>query len=341
MGAYITEYSKHKGGINKYIEENHPKRIKFRSYRSKWNSLDIKNKNTVLLFLLLETVSICNLKCPMCIHSVGRKHIDNMSNDMFNLILDAIREMQVPSVCVNCTNEPLLDKDIISRINKIAALDCVVDIFMNTNGTLLTKKKSEELLNSGLTRLLIGFDGFSKEVYEQIRVGAKYREVISNILKLVELKKKMNKPLPIVRISLVRLAANEKEIGKWLKFWKNKVDQVCIQEYVTPVLDNSRDYLIAASNLRKNFSKEAEICPEPFQRAVITGNGDVLPCCSHQSTAMPIGNIRNEDLKGIWYGRRASDLREFFIRKKWHKHPICAKCIDISSGLYTEKAILK
>lgn len=339
MGSYITDYSRHEGGINRFIEDNHSWKEGFRKYRKRWDSIDTKSSKASLLFILLETISSCNLKCPMCIRSLGRENTDKMDDELFDLILENIKEIQVPSVCVNCNNEPLLDKDITNKINRISELDCVVDIFMNTNATLLTPEKSKEILNSNLTRLLIGFDAFTPQTYEKIRVGAKYHKVLGNILGFLELKKKMNKIFPILRISLVRLASNENEIDEWIDFWKDKVDQISIQEYATPVLDNSKDFLVARSNLRKQIKETGRTCIDPFQRAVIIGNGDVLPCCAHFSTKMPIGNIKNKKLKDIWNGQKASKLRETFEKGKWQEHPICAKCLSISSGLSIHSAL--
>ena len=98
--------------------------------------------------------------------------------------------MAIPSVGMNQTNEPLLDKKMFERLDKICSLDSVVDIMMNTNGTLLNAENSLNILDSGLTKLLIGFDAFTKETYEKVRRGACYEQVMQNILTFLELKKR-------------------------------------------------------------------------------------------------------------------------------------------------------
>ena len=184
MGAVVASYSKH-GDIDSFIAANHAKKKQYREYRNAW-----KSNKCSLLFLLIETTSHCNLKCPMCIHSIGYDKVGKRSDDIFDLVVHNIKDMAIPSVGMNQTNEPLLDKKMFERLDKICSLDSVVDIMMNTNGTLLNAENSLNILDSGLTKLLIGFDAFTKETYEKVRRGACYEQVMQNILTFLELKKR-------------------------------------------------------------------------------------------------------------------------------------------------------
>lgn len=328
MVTMVTDYSRH-GDINEYIAKHHPAPQDFRDYRRRWNS----NVDD-LLFLLLETTSTCNLRCPVCAHSVdGFPHVPAMSDLIFNLCLDAIQEMKIPSISMNQNNEPLLDKKIIERIEQVVSVGSVFDVFMNTNAVLLTEDVGKQLIDSGLHRLLIGFDGFSKNVYEQMRVGANYGLVMKNITRFLNLKKAMGAVFPVVRISFVRSSINEGEINAWFDFWKEKVEYITIQEFITPVLDDSKSHLIPKSSLRKEVAGNFSICKQPFERAIIRGNGDVLPCCSPGAMGMSIGNITTSSLREIWGGREVAALREMFRQGKWQHHDICSKCIKISYGL--------
>ena len=64
---------------------------------------------------------------------------------------------------MNQVNEPLLYKNIFEKIALVSEIESVVDIHMNTNAVLLNRKNSEKILNSNLTRLLLGFDGYTKK----------------------------------------------------------------------------------------------------------------------------------------------------------------------------------
>lgn len=322
-----TDYSRH-GNIVEYIANNHPEKDKFISYRKKWD-----NNKGDLLFLCIETLSRCNLRCRMCVHSVGYKQTEDMSEATFKAILINIEEMKIPSVCMNVANEPLLDKNIFKRITKIAKLYPVVDVMLNTNAVLLSIENSKRMLDTGLTRLLIGFDAFKKETYEKIRVGAKYETVLNNILNFLKIKGASGKKLPVVRVSLVKTSENEREINEWFDFWKDKVDYISIQEYSTPVLDGSKDFLIPKTSKRKAIDIKKITCEQPFERVIIRGDGDVLPCVSHFSHRMPLGNIKNNLLKDIWAGEKAEELRRYFINSQWDKQPICSKCLNTNYSI--------
>ena len=214
MVALTKDYSLHHTGngnvsdsIDAFIAAHHPRKKEWIRYREKW-----KAKQTDLLFVLLETNSECNLTCPMCIHSIGYEKAPRMKDDLFEEALKNIADMKIPSVSMNMTNEPLLDMKIFERISKVSDLPDVVDIHMNTNAVLLSEDRAKKLIDSGLTRLLIGFDAFSKKIFEETRTGASYDEVKSNILNFINIKKSLGSVFPIIRLSFVKTSINDHEI---------------------------------------------------------------------------------------------------------------------------------
>ena len=46
----------------------------------------------------------------------------------------------------------------------------------------ILKKNRTLLLNSGISHLTIAFDGYNKETYEKIRVGAKFEKVVNGTI---------------------------------------------------------------------------------------------------------------------------------------------------------------
>ena len=321
----VTNYTRHAayGSIEEYIAFHHPQPELFRQYRREWGN----NTDNKLLFLLLETTSKCNLKCPMCIQSMDYPQTESMPDETFENVLSHIALMKIPSVCMNLTNEPTLDKKIYSRIRAIAAIDTVVDIHMNTNAVRLNERNAEQLLASGLTRLLIGFDAYSKEVFEKVRSGAKYDSVLANILNFLKMKQTLNLVFPVVRISFVRTSINEHEAAAWLEFWKEKVDYLTIQEYITEAHDDSRDYLFPLHHRKENLiDLDNFYCQQPFERAAVRGDGMVLPCCQ-SAPELALGNVKHTVLSDIWSGKTVRDLRQTFIDQTWKNNPICNICV--------------
>ena len=327
----VANFTRHAayGGIEEYIAFHHPQPELFRQYRREWED----NTENKLLFLLLETTSKCNLKCPMCIQSMNYPQTESMSDETFENVLSHIASMKIPSVAMNLTNEPLLDTKIFDRIRAIAAIDTVVDIHMNTNAVRLNERTAEQLLASGLTRLLIGFDAHSKEVFEKVRSGAKYDSVFANILNFLKIKQNLNAVFPVVRISFVRTSINEHEAAAWLEFWKEKVDYLTIQEYITEARDDSRDYLFPLHHRKENLiNLDNFYCQQPFERVAVRGDDMVLPCCQN-APELALGNVKHTVLSDIWSGKTARDLRQTFIDQTWKNNPICNICVrSLSRG---------
>ena len=81
-----------------------------------------------------------------------------------------------------------------------------VDIMLNNNGSALTEKRSQQLLDSGLTRLRFSLDAIDNETYAKVRVGSIHMDrVKKNIETFLNLKEKGGYKLPIVGVSFCKL----------------------------------------------------------------------------------------------------------------------------------------
>ncbi|MFC1544739.1 radical SAM/SPASM domain-containing protein [Gemmatimonadota bacterium] len=312
-------------GLDKYISYYHADPQGFLNYRSKWYA-----NAEELLYLQIETNSHCNLSCPMCIHSIGYSKTRSMDKTVFDRIMEDVVDMAIPSVSMNQVNEPLLDKKIFGRIKAIAELDCVKDVMMNTNATLLNEESSRKIIDSGLIRLWIGFDGYKKETYEKMRRGASYEQVFSNVINFLELKEKLNARLPVVRLSFVKTKINIGEISDFKEFWYDKVDYLAFQDFVPPSLTRS-DQEIALELTEKRTADKKRLCGQPFERLIVRGDGSVLPCCFHYATSMVMGNILDANLRSIWHSKKMAALRQSLLTDGWKHNSICSNCIK---GLY-------
>lgn len=320
---YVHDYSNLRD-LNEYLTEILG--AKFREYRKRWKSASsLKTEFDFPLFLVFETIFKCNLRCVMCIHSSKAKQkyeYDNkMPFAMFKKIMEESSRHYCPSLTFGGTSEPFLDDNIIDMIS-LAKNKGFIDIMLNTNATLLNDKISRQLIESGLTRLRIGFDGLTAATYEKIRVGANFEKVKNNILNFMRIRKEMKAKLPIVRLSCVRLSENEREIKKYIEFWKPIVDYVSIQTY--------RPHEFTKKRLQMGIGKKTKIkkiaCSQPFERLYIRGNGDVHACCN-VAFGPKVGNVLDDKLYNIWNSDKMCALRNAFRYNTWNKISSCRKCL--------------
>ena len=95
---------------------------------------------------------------------------------------------------------------------------------LNNNGSAFTKKRAEEILDSGLTRLRFSLDAATPETYSKVRVGSiPLEKVIKNIEYFLELKERKNYKLPIVGVSFCVMKHNEHEVDDFFNFGKIKL----------------------------------------------------------------------------------------------------------------------
>lgn len=292
-------------------------------YRKQWSE-NSKNKiiAKVPLHLDIETTDLCNLKCPMCARTVALENKVNknqgyMSKDDFRKIIDQAKELGVYSVKLNYIGEPLLHKDLIWQID-YAKKAGIIDVMLNTNGLLLTKELSEQILKAGLDKIMFSLDAISPDLYEKIRVGSNLGKVIDNIFNFCKLR---NESYPDTQIKLTMLMYEGNDEFKFqfeaMKImWKNLVDAIsygyCVEKDLT-----KQQKLIKNPNF---------CCEQLFQRLVLKYNGHVVPCCLDEYNQYSLGNWRTELLKNIWNNEKQTFIREKHLTGNYDHIEMCSKC---------------
>ena len=304
---------------------------KYSEYRRKWS----RASQCVLtgdypLHLNFELFFGCNLRCSMCLYSmpVGEwtykaEPKKRISFEKYREIIDEGALRGLCAIQLNGTNEPLLQEDLVKYID-YAKEAGIMDIYIVTNATLLTRQKSEEILKSGLTQIKFSIDSISKKTYEKIRTGATFETTMDNINAFLKLKKDMGKKLPITRVSFVKTKENIGEVDDFSAYWAERVDYVAIQNMSDPFLEKEK-----YGDFEKKFRFDGapmDKCPMPYQRMFIQNNGNVLPCCSTYGYNLPVGNIYKGSIREIWMSREMKELRTRVNGSKEEQPLPCRKC---------------
>ena len=127
--------------------------------------------------LLLEYSSnnLCNLKCVMC--RPNGKAAQYLPPE---LVKEVLVDQLMPDALVllpSDGSEPFLgDIDTLAE----GCLKHEVQMFIITNGTLMTRDKLEKIAPA-IGRLHISVDGHRADIYESIRIGGKFDQLVENI----------------------------------------------------------------------------------------------------------------------------------------------------------------
>lgn len=300
-------------------EENRPQ--EYFEYRENWVKYP-KEKivSSFPLHIDIETTNVCNLKCPMCPRTImlDKKQFPSqgyMTDEEYKNIIDQAVSNGVKSIKLNYLGEPLLHPSVVWQV-QYAKEQGIIDVMMNSNGDLLTKEMSKNLLDAGLDKLFISFDSISPDIYEVQRKGTNLGKVIDNVYNFTLLRNK-EYPNTHIRLSMVmyKTAEYQAQFEGLQVMWKNLVDAVGYGFYVEHD-DNSQ-----------TFPKvEGFYCEQLFQRMFLKYNGDVTVCCFDDRDEYVVGKWREEKLKDIWHSKAYQHIRDTHTKGNYCDINMCSKC---------------
>jgi MoaA/NifB/PqqE/SkfB family radical SAM enzyme len=285
-----------------FINSNPNKIIEYIVFRYKFLFYPNLHKlNTFPLHILVEPSSICNLKCVMCFQSdeTFRKtpYSGTMSLDLFKKIVDESVENNCKSLTISGRGEPLLNPHIGEMMKYCSGK--FFDYKINTNAMLLNKKIAQNVLDSGITELVISIDSSDPEQYSKIRVGGDFYRVLKNIELLRELREKNCKGSNInIRVSAVQIF-EEQDMERFSIFWKEYADDVSY----TKAIDRWDTYHNPSNNSKIS-------CQRLWHRFYIWWDGIASPCDYDYKSFLDVGNVINSKIKDIWLGLKMKKLRD-------------------------------
>ncbi|MFZ4523143.1 MAG: GTP 3',8-cyclase MoaA [Bacteroidales bacterium] len=135
-----------------------------------------------ITYLRVSITDRCNLRCTYCMPAEGVKLMDHKDILSFEEIVEVVREaVDLGITKVRITGgEPLVRKGVVSLVEKIAAINGIMDFGLTTNGILLAKFATD-LANAGLHRINISLDTLDPERYRAITRGGEIQQVLDGI----------------------------------------------------------------------------------------------------------------------------------------------------------------
>ncbi|MBI5045199.1 MAG: radical SAM protein [Candidatus Levybacteria bacterium] len=294
---------------------------RFREYRRKWR----ENPERFIvegfpLHIDIESVAVCNLRCPFCATTNSRWGNDKrgfMALSIYRKIIDEGAANGLCAIKLSLRGEPLLHPKLASMV-EYAKKKGIMDVYFNTNAILLTEEKFEQLIDAGLDRISISIEGFTREVYEKFRVGATFERLLDNVSRLIEIRERKNSRFPQIRIQTVLLEELKRDFNDYVAFWRQYADEISY-------LDAREE----ETDTIKINDTAAWACSFLWQRVTILWDGMILPCLMHGITdfgSMMLGNIKDCFIRDLWQGEKERLLREAHRYGESHRIPACVEC---------------
>lgn len=303
---------------------------RFREYRKNYRKSLNYDTNGYLpdfpLTVTLELVNRCNLDCIMC-YTVN--HSEKKSTLGMNDIRSILAEGEkhgMPALVIGLGSEPLLFKG--ARDVMAAAMDAqVMDVFLGSNGVLLTEQIAEFLVERQIARVEISLDAATPETYAQVRRKNELERIEANIRKLIEIKRARNSALPVIRLTFCVQELNQHERGAFLNKWRDLVDYVDFQMMVDHGdIDELRE-TGTVDNIGE-MELDSTYCAYPFNSLHVWANGNITPCCTFfaKSDELVLGNVADTTLEEVWNGDKINAIRAELL--SGNVRDICRVCLS-------------
>lgn len=273
------------------------------------------------LNVIIEPGNFCNLNCVTCANNKLTRPKGHMNILLYKKIIDEIAEENVYTrVWLDFYGEPLLQQYKIYYMIKYAKERGLKNININTNGTLLNKEMAEMLLDSQIDFISIDCDGFSKEVYEKIRVGANRDTTYANIEYLLKRKEELKLEKPIIEVKVMEMEENKHEIADIISYWRERKAWTTTRRLISWA-GMCEDIIPETSEARIACGNAVGILP-------ITWDGKAVNCVMDVDAQNICGDVNHMSLKEIWT-KRNEDLVRKHLNHNWDELPeICQKCSD-------------
>ena len=271
------------------------------------------------IYLLIEPVSACNLRCIMCFQidesfTSSNKFMGMIDLDLFKKIIDDAVQGGTRAVTLASRGEPTLHPKLGEMLEYCS--EKFFELKINTNGTKLPDKLIHQILKNGVTNMVFSIDSYAKDEYESIRVKGIFEEVVNNVKRFKEIKEK-NYPDSRceTRVSGVKVDKNQDPI-KFKNFWKDYVDNVVMVE-----MENRWD---TYHNPKEIMASGA--CNYLWERLYIWYDGLCNPCDIDYKSELSVGSVKEKSIKDIWNGEKYSQLRDDHLSGKRNKVYPCDRC---------------
>lgn len=306
-------------GTDRADDANEALGPEFRAYREAWtNNPRDHIVGDFPLHLDVEVTNTCNLRCTMCQIPFSDMPRGFMEMELYERILDEVREHDLPSVKFNFRGEPLMHKEIAEYV-RLAKEVGVLEAQFNTNGALLTEELSRDLIGAGLDRIKFSIDGATPEVYDAIRRGTTYEKTIPRVLNFIETRDAMESILPSVGVQMVYMEGNHEEVAKYVRFWEGKANRIGFSRY-------RAGHNVTGEEQRVERMVGRFPCHQLWQRLVVLYDGTVLMCCGDHHSEMPLGNVRERSLTEIWRSEELEHVRRLHIAERYDEVLPCVDC---------------
>lgn len=257
----------------------------------------------------LETVGRCNANCTFCPHEELDRKFEEMSDELFNKIIDEVGTIPKESPInfyMNVVNEPFMDKKIFQRIKKINETVPQATLGFYTNLNVLPRNFFEQIRACRrITYVNVSFNAANEEEYrETMRID--FDRTVSNVRRfLIENRehKFLNGPL-----YLSRIATFDSRDDRFRDECRNLFADFEVGVDYVPGVKSRASWLGQVSGVQEHIPQLSP-CFQWLNISVFC-DGTVPHCCMDATGKFAFGNVKEKSLLEIYNSPEFRNMRE-------------------------------
>lgn len=287
--------------------------------------------------LSIEPTTACNLACPECPSGLKQftRPTGKLNIELHERILQQVHK-SVFYINYYFQGEPFLNPKFLSIIRQAKQYN--IYTATSTNAHFIDQKKAEEIVASGLDRLIISIDGLTQETYESYRVNGKLDKVIDASKWLVAAKKEAKRKTPYLIFQFLAVAQNEHEIpaiyqlGKTIGIDEVRIKTAQLYDYQNgnPLMPKNEKYARYKQQKDGTYQlkyKTGNHCWRMWSGSVLTWDGKVVPCCFDKDAQHILGSLETASFQEIWNNKAYTIMRGAVLAKR-NEIDICKNCSE-------------
>ncbi|MBQ9591992.1 MAG: radical SAM protein [Paludibacteraceae bacterium] len=285
-------------------------------------------------FWSIEPTNACSLHCPQCPSGsqlLTRKR-GYMDVENYKKILEKIAPHAL-YLNLYFQGEPTLHPQLPTLIQ--LAKGHGLYVALSTNGQHINAQTARRLVRSGLDKMIVSVDGMNQRSYETYRRGGSLDKALKSIHYVTDYKRTIGSYTPRVEMQTLAFRHNEDELPALKRLAKDlgarfkvKTAQfyTCAPDDTLQPPDSARlsRYVRGEDGTLRLRRRLPNRCFHLLTSAVVTWEGDVLPCVFDKDARYVFGNILKEDVSSIFKSARAKEFRRRVFTKR--------KAIDICNN---------
>lgn len=284
--------------------------------------------------IIIDPGNVCNLSCKLCITGQRKsKRLPKLlSFSDFKKIIDQLGKWVINLDLYNW-GEPFLNKDIFKMIAYAKRLN--LEVAISTNLNYFNLQMAQEVVKSGMDRLILSLHGATGETTQCYMVGSDFDSVLKNLKLLIQTKKNLKSQKPQIIWRYVVSRHNEGEINKARKLSQKlgvdletlplKINVGSDPGEIKQALRENGSWLPRDRRYRAPLQAD---CYWPWEIVSVNSDGTVQPCCVFSSPQFDFGNLLKTPFKEIWNGQKYQTARRVIRQKiKTDKTTICGLCV--------------